>query len=54
VKALVLNCSLKASPEPSNTGALARVLVDWLQAEEVEVSEVRLADREIPPGVETS
>jgi len=53
VKALVLNCSLKPSPEPSNTAALASVLVDSLRAENIEVSEVRLADRNVPPGVET-
>lgn len=54
MKALVLNCSLKASPAPSNTAALAKVLVDHLAGEGVEADEVRLADRNVPPGVETS
>lgn len=53
MKALILNCTLKASPEPSNTAALAKVLADALREGEVEVSEVRLADLSIPPGVET-
>jgi multimeric flavodoxin WrbA len=53
VKALILNCSLKASPEPSNTAALATVVADALRAKKVEVGEVRLVDHEIKPGVET-
>jgi multimeric flavodoxin WrbA len=53
VRALILNCSLKPSPEPSNTAALAGVVAEALRGEEVEVTEVRLADRRIPPGVET-
>jgi multimeric flavodoxin WrbA len=53
VKALILNCSLKPSPEPSNTAALAKVVADALREKEVEVTEVRLVDHEIKPGVET-
>jgi multimeric flavodoxin WrbA len=53
VKAIVLNCTLKASPERSNTGALAKVVADALRAEGVEVDEVRVADHTIPPGVES-
>jgi multimeric flavodoxin WrbA len=53
MKALVINCTLKSSPETSNTEALARVVVDKLRAEEVEVTEVRAVDKEIKPGVET-
>jgi multimeric flavodoxin WrbA len=53
MKALILNCSLKSSPEPSNTAALALVVADALRERGVEVSEIRLADRAIPPGVET-
>lgn len=51
MRALVLNATLKRSPEPSNTEALARVVADALAAEEVEVSFVRLADHQIDPGV---
>jgi multimeric flavodoxin WrbA len=53
VKALVINCTLKASPEQSNTGALADVVAGTLRGEGVEVDEVRAADHAIPPGVES-
>jgi hypothetical protein len=29
MKALVINCTLKKSPEPSHTAALAQVVGDW-------------------------
>jgi multimeric flavodoxin WrbA len=51
MQALVLNCSLKASPSTSNTDQLADVVVDALQREKVEVDRVRLADLSIEPGV---
>jgi multimeric flavodoxin WrbA len=53
MKALILNCSLKSSPEPSNTAALAKVVADALREREVEVTETRLVDHDIKPGVET-
>ena len=53
MKAIVLNCTLKASPERSNTGALAEVVAEALRSDGVEVDEVRLADHAIPPGVES-
>jgi multimeric flavodoxin WrbA len=53
MKALILNCSLKSSPAPSNTAALAAVVVGALRGRGVEVAEIRLADRAILPGVET-
>lgn len=53
MRAVVLNCTLKPSPEPSNTDALARVVVDALVGHGVEVSAVRLADHHLPPGVES-
>jgi multimeric flavodoxin WrbA len=53
MKALLLNCTLKASPEPSNTAALAQVLADALRAEGVEIEETRLVDHSVPPGVES-
>ncbi|MFE9400131.1 flavodoxin family protein [Streptomyces flavidovirens] len=53
MRALVLNCTLKASPEPSNTDGLADVVVQALREKEVEVSTLRLADLHIPPGVAT-
>jgi multimeric flavodoxin WrbA len=53
VRATVLNCTLKRSPERSNTEALAGVLVEALGGEGVECESFRLADLEIPPGVES-
>jgi multimeric flavodoxin WrbA len=53
VRALVLNCTLKASPEPSNTDQLASVVVEALKERDVEVSTLRLVDLNIDPGVVT-
>lgn len=53
MKALILNCTLKSSPETSNTEALARVLIaEWKKAK-VESEILRLADLNIKPGVKT-
>ena len=51
MRAIALNCTLKASPEESNTAALCQVVLDALAAEGVETEMVRLADHEILPGV---
>jgi multimeric flavodoxin WrbA len=53
VKALVINCTLKGSPEPSNTEALASVVAGRLAEQGVEVSSVRAVDLKIAPGVVT-
>jgi multimeric flavodoxin WrbA len=53
MRALVLNCTLKPSPEPSNTDALATVVTDALRKEDVEIDTVRLVDHDIRPGVQT-
>jgi multimeric flavodoxin WrbA len=53
VKALFLNCTLKPSPETSNSEALAKVVEAALQGEGVETEWVRIVDKKIPPGVET-
>lgn len=53
VRAVALNCSLKASPEPSNTQALANVVLDALKGHGVETTTFRLADLSIPPGVQS-
>jgi multimeric flavodoxin WrbA len=53
MKALIVNCTLKSSPETSNTEALAKVVADKLRDEGVEVREVRAVDKAILPGVET-
>ncbi|TDC52613.1 flavodoxin family protein [Jiangella ureilytica] len=53
MRAVVLNCTLKPSPQPSNTGALADVVAGSLRGAGVEVTSYRLADLNLPPGVET-
>jgi multimeric flavodoxin WrbA len=53
MKAVVINCTLKKSPEPSNTEALAAVVVEELRGRDVEVDTIRAVDLDIPPGVET-
>ncbi|MDI9835459.1 flavodoxin family protein [Streptomyces sp. KAU_LT] len=53
MKALVVNCTLKRSPEPSNTEALASVVASRLTEQGVEVSFVRAVDLMIAPGVVT-
>jgi len=51
LKALVLNCTLKPSPEESNTEALARVVMDALAERGAEVEIVRVVDHDVRPGV---
>jgi multimeric flavodoxin WrbA len=49
--ALILNCTLKASPAESNTAALARVLLDAFEAAGVDAEMERVADHNVLPGV---
>lgn len=51
--ALFLNCTLKPSPAPSNTEALARVLAAQFEADGATSEFVRLVDLDIKPGVES-
>ncbi len=51
MKALVLNATLKRSPETSNTEALARVVMDALGKHGVEVTLERVLDYNVLPGV---
>jgi multimeric flavodoxin WrbA len=53
MRAVVIGCTLKSSPSPSNTEALADVVVGELRERKVEVDVVRAVDLNIPPGVET-
>jgi multimeric flavodoxin WrbA len=53
MRAVVINCTLKRSPEPSNTEALAAVVSDELRARNVKVETIRAVDLNIPPGVQT-
>lgn len=51
MKALIINCTLTASPEPSNTEALAGVVGDALTDKGVTVRNLRVADKNIFAGV---
>ena len=51
MKALTINCTLKASPATSNTEALATVVADEIQQAGVETDLVRAVDHNILPGV---
>jgi multimeric flavodoxin WrbA len=53
LSALILNCTLKRSPAPSNSEALARVVGDALVAGGATYDVVRIADHVVPPGVTT-
>jgi multimeric flavodoxin WrbA len=51
MRALILNCTLKPSPEPSNTDQLADVVAEALEQSGVEVERVRVVDHDVRPGV---
>ena len=51
MRAVCLNCTLKRSPEPSNTEALADVVLSALREQGVATEIVRLVDHRIEPGV---
>ncbi|MEU4659303.1 NAD(P)H-dependent oxidoreductase [Streptomyces sp. NPDC023723] len=53
MRALVINCTLKPAPEPSNTQALADTVISSLQGHGVTVDTVRAVDLDLRPGVET-
>jgi NADPH-dependent FMN reductase len=51
LKALLLNCTLKKSPDPSNTEALMDRVIEVLESLDVECEKVRVVDHDIPFGV---
>jgi multimeric flavodoxin WrbA len=53
MRAVVLLCTLKPSPEPSNTEALARVLTGVWAQQGIASEIVRLVDLNIKPGVKS-
>lgn len=53
VRALIVTCTLKKSPEPSNTEAPSAVVAVRLSGHDVEVDFVRAVDLDIAPGVVT-
>jgi multimeric flavodoxin WrbA len=52
LRALILNCTLKPTPQPSNTEALAENAAAIMRAHGVHVESLRAADYVIPPGIE--
>jgi multimeric flavodoxin WrbA len=53
MRALIINCTLKPSPAPSNTEALAQVVAEALEKDGIPVGWVRAVDHNIKPGVES-
>jgi multimeric flavodoxin WrbA len=53
MRATILNCTLKSSPEKSNTEALLEVVGDALESNGVECELIRAVDLDLKPGVET-
>jgi multimeric flavodoxin WrbA len=53
MRALIINCTLKPSPAPSNTEALAQVVAAAMAKDGVTVDWVRAVDHDIKPGVES-
>jgi multimeric flavodoxin WrbA len=53
MRATFINCTLKPSPEKSNSEALGRVVADALESEGVDVEFVRAVDHDLRPGVES-
>ncbi|WP_435119385.1 flavodoxin family protein [Amycolatopsis thermoflava] len=51
MRATILNCTLKPSPEPSNTDALAELVAAGLRELGADVRNIRLVDHDIKPGV---
>ncbi len=51
LKAVFLNCTLKPSPQDSNTEALARVVAEALEADGIVTEFVRVVDHDVRPGV---
>ncbi len=52
LRAMFINCTLKRSPELSNTQRLMDNAIAIMRAQGVAVDEVRVVDHEIPPGVQ--
>lgn len=51
IKAIFLNCTLKPSPDVSNTQALIEKVAGLMQRQGVDVESVRIADHEVGTGI---
>ncbi len=54
MRALILNCTLKKSPDRSHTEALLQKVINELEKLEVECELIRLVDLNILPGVDSN
>jgi multimeric flavodoxin WrbA len=52
LSAVVVNCSLKRSPERSHTQGLLDIPIAIMEANDVRVDQVRAVDLDLPPGVQ--
>ncbi len=53
LRALALNCTLKASPAPSSSDRMIGVLADALAEHDVTTETIRIVDHDVRPGVES-
>ena len=51
LRALFLSCTLKRSPEVSHTEGLAKISMEIMQRNHVNVEMIRIVDHDVPPGV---
>jgi multimeric flavodoxin WrbA len=51
MRAIILNCTLKPSPQPSNTEMLAQVMIEALAERNVSSTLIRVVDHNVRPGV---
>ena len=51
LRALFVNCTLKPSPEVSNTEGLAAISMEIMRRQGVSVDLIRAVDHDLPPGV---
>ena len=54
MKALVLNCTLKPSPQESNTEALANIVIKEMERLGVKTTLIRIADRNVMTGIKSA
>src|SRR5688572_16921955 len=52
LRALFVNCTLKRSPETSNTAGLAANSIQIMRAHGVHIDDVRAVDHDLAPGVQ--
>src|SRR5437867_12225783 len=51
LRAHFLSCTLKRSPEVSNTEELAEISMEIMRRNHVDVELIRIVDHDVPPGV---